>query len=81
MCDHKGWLQTAGLFLSLPDMKGSVWEPGPWAHTAPLWANQPLSNYYEPSQALLRWVLNFAQDRWSLLNMQQASPELRHSHC
>lgn len=64
-------------------MKGSVWEPGPLAHTAPLWANQSLSNYCEPSQALLRHALNFAQDRWGLLNMQkaQAFPLLTTAAC
>ena len=50
MCDSEGWLtlDCRALHLSLPDMKGSVWNPGPWTHTAPLWANQPLSNYCEP---------------------------------
>lgn len=47
-----------------------VWWTG--THIAPLWASQSLSNYYEPSQLLLRHALNFAQDRWGgLLNMKQ----------
>lgn len=29
-----------------------------------VWARRPLSNYCEPSQALLRHALNFGQDRW-----------------
>ena len=33
-------------------------------HIMALWARQPLSNYCEPTQALLRHALNFAQDRW-----------------
>lgn len=64
-----GWLQCS-ISAWHERFSVGVWRTG--THITALWARQPLSNYCEPSQALLRHALNFAQDRWGPLNMQQS---------
>lgn len=55
------WLQRS---ISMWHERLSVGACRMGTHIMALWARQPLSNYSEPSQALLRHALNFAQDRW-----------------
>lgn len=56
-----GWLQRS-ISAWHERFSVGVWRTG--THITALWARQPLSNYREPGQALLRHALNFAQDRW-----------------
>lgn len=73
-----GWLQCS---IAAWHERFSVGVCSTGTHIMALWARQPLSNYCEPSQALLRHALNFAQDRWGPAEYAAESSVPTANHC